>query len=79
MKWNNDIGCLSVGAGIIVVAIILIILSSLITGAIIWGLWNWVIVSLFEVEPIGYWLGVGIGLVLSIVGSFFRNNTTVKK
>lgn len=76
---KNDIGCLSVGAGIIVAAIILIIFSSLATGAIIWGLWNWVVVSLFEAEPISYWLGVGIGLILSVVGSFFRSNTTVKK
>ena len=76
---KNDIGCLSVGAGIIVVVILLIILSSLVNGAIIWGLWNWVIVSLFEVEPISYWLGVGIAAILAVIGSYFKSSTTVNK
>ena len=76
---KNDIGCLSVGTGIIVFAIFLIALFSFINGAIIWGLWNWVIVSLFEAEPISYWLSVGIGLILSVIGSYFRSHTTVNK
>lgn len=71
---KNDIGCLSVGAGIIVVVILSVILSSLINGVIIWGLWNWVVVSLFEVEPIGYWLGVGVALILTVIGAYFTSN-----
>ena len=79
MKWNNDIGCLSVGAAIIIGVILLAIVGSLITGAIIWGLWNWVIVTLFEAEPISYWLGVGIAAILTIIGGYFRSSTTVNK
>jgi hypothetical protein len=38
-------------------------------------LWNWVIVSLFHVEPISYWMGVGIVLVLAFVKHLlFGNN-----
>ncbi len=46
---------------------------ALIEGAIITWLWNWVAVSLFNAEPITYWLGVGIGLVLTVISSYFRN------
>ena len=47
-------------------------------GWIIQLLWNWVIVSLFNVEPITFWLGVGIALVSFTVGGFFKSSTSSK-
>ena len=54
------------------IGIALFILADVfLTGALVTWLWNWVIVALFHAEPISYWLGVGVGLVLAVLGAIF--------
>lgn len=55
--------------------IVLVCIESL----IVMGLWNWVIVGLFGVNPINLLMAFGVVLVLDVIGSFFRGIVKVKK
>ena len=46
---------------------------------IVMGLWNWVIVGLFGVNPISFLMAIGVVLVLDVIGSFFRKTVKVEK
>lgn len=46
---------------------------------IVMGLWNWVIVGLFGVNPISFLMAIGVVLVLDVIGSFFRKTIKVEK
>ena len=61
---------------IIMLAIIAIVC---IESLIVMGLWNWVIVGLFGVNPISLLTAFGIVLVLDVIGSFFRKTIKVEK
>ena len=47
-------------------------LIAALSGLLIMLLWNWVVVSLLHADPIGYWLGVGIALLLSLISGILR-------
>lgn len=55
---------------IILAVIALVCIESL----IVMGLWNWVIVGLFGVNPISFLMAIGVVLVLDVIGSFFQKN-----
>jgi len=68
-----DQGKLSPGE-YLVVLLIFVVASTLISGVVIWWLWNWIIAGLFGVFKITFWQGVGIGLVLSVFAGFFKSS-----
>lgn len=55
------------------VAIILILGVLCLEGLVAMFLWNCVIVALFAVNPIGYWLAVGIVLLINFIAGFFNH------
>lgn len=61
---------------IIMLAVIAIVC---IESLIVMGLWNWVIVGLFGVNPISFLMAIGVVLVLDVIGSFFRKIIEVEK
>ena len=61
---------------IIMLAVIAIVC---IESLIVMGLWNWVIVGLFGVNPISFLMAIGVVLVLDVIGSFFRKTVKVEK
>lgn len=61
---------------IIMLAVIAIVC---IESLIVMGLWNWVIVGLFGVNPISFLMAIGVVLVLDVIGSFFRKTIKVEK
>lgn len=63
----------------ILIVILLIAAIVAIETLVVWGLWNWVIVGLFGVNPISVLMAFGIILVLDVIGSFFKTTVSVKK
>jgi hypothetical protein len=63
----------------ILIVILLIAAIVAIETLVVWGLWNWVIVGLFGVNPISVLMAFGIILVLDVIGSFFKKSITIKK
>jgi hypothetical protein len=63
----------------ILIVILLIAAIVAIETLVVWGLWNWVIVGLFGVNPISVLMAFGIILVLDVIGSFFKKSVTIKK
>jgi hypothetical protein len=61
---------------IIILAVIAIVC---IESLIVMGLWNWVIVGLFGVNPISFLMAIGVVFVLDVIGSFFRKTIKVEK
>lgn len=61
---------------IIMLAVIAIVC---IESLIVMGLWNWVVVGLFGVNPISFLMAIGVVLVLDVIGSFFRKTIKVEK
>ena len=41
-------------------------------------LWNWLLVDLFGFPSVDYWQALGIMVLLSIVGGFFKSSTSKK-
>jgi hypothetical protein len=60
----------TIGAIVIIVLLILAVIG--VSGLIAMLLWNWVIVGLFGVKTIGYWLGLGIGLITIVPSIFYE-------
>lgn len=63
----------------ILIIILLVAAIIAIETLVVWGLWNWVIVGLFGVNPISVLMAFGIILVLDVIGSFFKKSVTIKK
>ena len=63
----------------ILIVILLVAAIVAIETLVVWGLWNWVIVGLFSVNPISVLMAFGIILVLDVIGSFFKKSVTIKK
>lgn len=63
----------------ILIIILLVAAIVAIETLVVWGLWNWVIVGLFGVNPISVLMAFGIILVLDVIGSFFKKSVTIKK
>jgi hypothetical protein len=58
--------------GAIVFIALVVALCGAYSGFVAMLLWNAVVVPLFHAHPIGFWLGVGLSLLLSFVGGAFR-------
>lgn len=59
-------------------AIVIILVLGLylgLVGGIITLLWNWLLVSLFNLPVISWAQGVGIAILLGLLGSFLGNKT----
>lgn len=41
-------------------------------------LWNWVMVGFFHAQYLDFWYSVGIVLILSLIGSFFKGSSGSK-
>lgn len=60
---------------LVIIGVILAVLGVVaIEAAVCMMLWNWVIVALFAVNPIGYWLAFGIVLFVNYFAGFFHRN-----
>lgn len=46
----------------------------LVAGFILQWLWNWVIVGVFNTPQLGYWYAVGLVLLLTFIGGFFKSS-----
>ena len=58
----------------LIVAIILGLVALLaIEALIVMGLWNWVIVGLFDAKVISFWLALGVVFVLDLIANFFKS------
>lgn len=53
-----------------------IIVCNLVSGLIIWALWNFLVPSLFHGPAITYWQGLAISITLSIIGGVFSKSST---
>ena len=74
--WSDNFsrgGAILVFLGVLLLAFALICFE----GWILMLLWNWLLVSLFGISAIGFWQGVGLILLFTLVGGFFK--TTVNK
>jgi hypothetical protein len=56
--------------GVIILAIGIFALE----GAVVMWLWNWIAVSIFSVEPITFWLGLGIMFVINFIAGIFKKS-----
>jgi len=54
-----------------------VFLFTLLFGWITMLLWNWVVVSIFHVQPISFWLAVGVYWVLFSIGGLFKAAVTI--
>ena len=63
----------------LIVAIILGVIAILaIEALILMGLWNWVIVGLFDAKAINFWLALGFVFILDLIASFFKSKSENK-
>ena len=62
--------------GAIFIGIIIVAAGVALEGFIIMSLWNWLMVTIFEMQPITWMMGCGIGILLSFIGGCFK--VTVK-
>ena len=74
---NKVIDKITASAGLSITAIIalalaLMLISSIINGAVIYVAWNYLVVPFFSMEAISFVQAVIVVIVLGIVGSFFR-------
>ena len=58
--------------GIIIGAIIVIFGALAVEAWLCMLLWNWVIVALFSLNPINFWLGFGIMIIINLAIGLFR-------
>ena len=59
--------------------LIVIVLLSFLEGWILMILWNWLAPIFWTSAPeLSYWQAMGIMLLLSIIGSFFRSSSSSK-
>lgn len=58
----------------VVLFLLLWFILSLVSGVLIYLLWNWVIVWLFCAPVVTFWKAWGIGVILGLIGSIFRKN-----
>lgn len=63
----------------IFIILLAVIVCVCIESLIVMGLWNWVIVGLFGVNPINLLMAFGIVLVLDFIGGLFKKTVTIKK
>ena len=60
-----------------ILILVVIILLSFLEGWILMLLWNWLAPIFWSSAPeLGYWQAMGIMLLLSIIGSFFRSSSS---
>jgi hypothetical protein len=80
-EWNRR---LVVGEGIAyilsIVAVVLVVLAlvAAMVAIPIWcfkTIWNWALVSLFNLPVLTFWQAAAILAIFSIIGNFFRSNT----
>lgn len=65
--------------GIVLGVIALILGGVALEGLLVQWLWNWIIVALLPVSPIGFSFACGVVLVLSVLGGLFRVTVNTKK
>jgi hypothetical protein len=63
---------------IFIAVVLLLILWVGLLGGIFTLLWNWVAVELFSAPVISWWQGVGLVLLLTIIGGFFKGQASSK-
>lgn len=62
-----------------VLILIVLVLLSFLEGWILMLLWNWLAPIFWSAAPeLSYWQAMGIMLLLSIIGSFFRSSSSSK-
>ena len=69
---NSPIALFAITLGTILGVLLIVGIFAAVYGLVIWALWNWVIAGIFKAPVITFWQGLGLGLVLSIISSFFR-------
>ena len=60
-----------------ILLLVVLILLSFLEGWILMLLWNWLAPIFWSAAPeLSYWQAMGIMLLLSIIGSFFRSSSS---
>jgi len=78
MKEGILIGLISLG--LLILAIIFGLVSSLFVAAIVWWVWNNVVLIIAPLYPaISYWQMFFLVWALSAIASLFKNNTNTKE
>lgn len=63
MDLFDELGCF----GFILVVLISLAFGFFVTGFVVWGLWELLMVNGFGLEPLSYWVCCGIGLLFSVL------------
>ena len=74
-KFSALIGCL----GIVLATIAPVAVLNSVSAFILYLLWNWLLVSLFNAPVITYWQALGFIILLSVIGSFFKSSSSSSK
>jgi hypothetical protein len=62
-----------------ILILVVLVLLSFLEGWILMLLWNWLAPIFWSAAPeLSYWQAMGIMLLLSIIGSFFRSSSNSK-
>lgn len=74
---SNDEGCLYALAVVLIYVVVITAVYAGLALALI-GAWNISLVPLFHIQPLQFWPAVGLLVVASIIGSFFKSNSSSK-
>lgn len=67
--WNRFMA----GFIIFLISMVVLFLVFLIPGVIFWAVWNWVMVGVFGLPVLSLWHTLGLLILISIVGGFFKS------
>lgn len=66
----------TIGCGGCSIVLAIIAIATLITGAIVFLLFNLLIAPVFGIAAISYWQAVGLGFALTVIGNIFFKSSS---